>query len=63
MFPEEGGQTAWDKTQGRMLGSVVSVTVTEDREFKVGQKSGPGETQQHHEHSQGRKAKKKPQIF
>lgn len=63
MFPEEGGQTAWDKTQDCVLGSVVSVTVTEDREFKVCQKSGPGKTQQHHERSQGRKAKKKPQKF
>lgn len=57
MFLEEGGQTAWDKTQDCVLGSVVSVTVTEDREFKVCQKSGPGKTQQHHERSQGRKAK------
>lgn len=58
----EGGQAAWEKTPGCMLGS-VSVTVTEDREFQGCQKSGPGKTQQHHERSQGRKAKSKPQIF
>lgn len=57
VFPEEGDQIAWDKTQGCMVDSVVSVTVTEDQEFKICQKSGPGKTQQHHERSQGRKAK------